>query len=306
MLSPLFQIGKEEEKADYGRFVIEPLAAGFGHTLGTALRRVLLTSLAGAAVTRVNIAGIRHRFTTIVGLKEDVIELLMNIKQLQVSYNGDKPVILKLEAKGPGKVRAKQIETPAVVKIANPDLILANLADRKSRLKIEMVVEKGVGYSPFEEREETKEIGVIPVDASFSPVKRINYEVAATRVGRMTNLDKLVLEIWTNGTIKPSLVLEEAAKILVEYFQQIVEQKKPKPEKKPGKEKIAEHIARLSVEELAISVRMANTLIKGGYQTVGNLLKAGRKKISKVKNVGSKSLKTIEAALIEKGAKLTD
>jgi len=306
LLDPLFQIKKEEEKTDYGRFIIEPLTAGFGHTLGTALRRVLLTSLAGAAVTKVKIAGVRHRFTTLVGMKEDIVELILNIKNLKVGYSGDKPAILKLEASGPGEVKAKAIKAPAVVKIANPDLVLANLASRKSRLKIEMMVEKGVGYSPFEERQEEKEIGVIPIDALFSPVVRVNHQVAATRVGTITNLDKLILEIWTNGTIKPRVALKEAAKILVEYFNQIVEPKKPRPEEKPEKEKVPAYIARLSVEELPIPIRVANTLVKGGYSVVGDIVKAGKKKISKVKNIGEKSVKIIQAALIEKEVKWPD
>lgn len=306
MLDFLFQIKKEEEKADYGRFAIEPLPAGFGHTLGTALRRVLLTSLKGAAVTRVKIAGVRHRFTTLTGLKEDIIELLLNIKQLRVVYGGDKPAVIKLEATGPGEVKAKQIKAPAPVEIANPGFILANLANRETKLKVEMIVEKGVGYSPFEERQDKGEIGVIPIDASFSPVTRVNYEVVATRVGRMTNLDKLILEIWTDGRVKPSVALKGGAQILVEYFKQVVEPKKPKVGKKPEKEKVPDYITRLSVEELNIPVRVANTLIKGGYRSVGEVLKGGKKKIAKVKNIGSKSVKILEAALAEKGVKLPD
>lgn len=304
MLDFLFQIKREEEKTNYGRFAIEPLAAGFGCTLGTALRRVLLTSLEGAAVTKVKIAGVGHRFTTMTGLKEDIIELLLNIKKLRVAYKGDKPVLLKFEATGPGKVKAKKIKAPAQVEIANPDLVLASLANRNSKLKVEMTVEKGVGYSPFEERQEKSKIGVIPVDAAFSPVTRVNYQVAATRVGRMTNLDKLILEIWTDGAVKPSLALKEAAQILVEYFRQLVMPEKPKLAKKPKEETVPDYVARLSVEELAIPVRVANTLAKGGYQNVGDVLKGGRKKIAKVKNVGSKSIKIIEAALVEKGVKL--
>jgi len=301
----LFQVKKEEEKADYGRFSISPLASGFGHTLGTGLRRVLLTSLSGAAVTSVKIAGARHRFTTISGLKEDIIELTLNIKNLRIAYTGKKPTVLKLEANGPGEVKAEQIKTSGEIEIVNPGLVLANLADRKAKLKLEMTVENGVGYSSFEDRqEENQEIGVIPIDALFSPILRVNYEVVATRVGRMTNLDKLVLEIWTDRTIKPSEAMKKAALILVEYFQQMVDPKQPKAAKTEKKENVPEQVARLSVEELAIPVRVANTLIKGGYQTVGDVLRAGKQKISKVKNVGGKSLKTVEAALIEKGVEL--
>ena len=306
MLDFLFEIKKEEERLNFGRFSIEPLPAGFGHTLGVALRRVLLTTLPGSAVTSVKIAGARHRFTTLKGTREDILELILNIKKLRVVHRGEKSITLKLEAQGPGEIKASKIKAPAQVEIANPELILATLANKGSKLKVEMVVEKGVGYSPFEERQKKGEIGVIPIDALFSPVSRVNYQVVATRVGRMTNLDRLIMEVWTDGTIKPSGALKKAAEILGEYFEQIVTPKKPRKEKKQKEGRAPEYIVRFSVEELAIPVRVANTLIKGGYKTVGDVLKGGRKKLSRVKNLGTKSLKIIEVALAEKGVKLTD
>lgn len=306
MLEPLFTIKKKEEKIDYGNFVIEPLAAGFGHTLGTALRRILLTSLPGGAATSVKIASVRHRFTTLEGMKEDILEFILNLKQLRIALTGDKPVSLKLEVTGPGEIKAKQIKSPAQVKIKNPELVLANLADKKSKLKAEIIVEKGIGYSPFEERRMPREIGLIPIDAVFSPVLRVNYQVAATRVGRMTNFDKLIFEIWTDGTIKPLTALVQAADILGEYAQQIVRPKKPKLEEKPEGEKISSQVLRLSVEELSLPVRVANTLIKGGYPTVSDLIEGGPKKVSKVKNLGQKSLKIIKAALAEKEVEWSD
>lgn len=306
MIEPLFQISKEEETAEYGRFVLEPLASGFGHTLGTALRRVLLTALAGAAVTRVKIAGVRHQFTTLTGLKEDIVELILNIKQLRLSYEGDKPVTLKLEANGPGEIKAKNIKTPAGVKIANPELVIASLADKKAKLKVEMTVEKGCGYVPFEEIKTEGEIGLVPVDALFSPVRRVNYQVVATRVGRMTNLDKLILEIWTDATVKPGQVLKKAAALLVEYFQQVAEPKKPVVKSRQKEEEIPGELSRLSVEELSLPVRVANTLIRAKLLTVADLVGSGRKKVSRVKNLGAKSLTIVEAALAEKGLSLGD
>lgn len=306
MLDPLFEIKKEKDQIDYGKFVIEPLAAGFGHTLGTALRRILLTSLPGAAVTKVKIAGVRHRFTTLKGMKEDVLEFILNLKELRITLVGDKPASLKLDVIGPGAIKAKQIRMPAQVKIINPELVLANLADRKSKLKAEITIEKGVGYSPFEERKVLREIGVIPVDAIFSPVVRVNFQVAATRVGRMTNFDKLVFEIWTDGTIKPSVALVKAAETLDKYIQQIIKPQKPKVKKGLGEDKVLSPTLRLSVEELNLPMRIANTLVRSDYLTVGDLLKGGRKKIAKVKNLGQKSLKIIEAALAEREIDLPD
>lgn len=306
MLDPLFEIKKEKDQIDYGKFVIEPLAAGFGHTLGTALRRILLTSLPGAAVTKVKIAGVRHRFTTLNGMKEDVLEFILNLKDLRITLVGDKPASLKLDVIGPGAIKAKQIRMPAQVKIINPELVLANLADRKSKLKAEITIEKGVGYSPFEERKVLREIGVIPVDAIFSPVVRVNFQVAATRVGRMTNFDKLVFEIWTDGTIKPSVALVKAAETLDKYIQQIIKPQKPKVKKGLGEDKVLSPTLRLSVEELNLPMRIANTLVRSDYLTVGDLLKGGRKKIAKVKNLGQKSLKIIEAALAERKIDLPD
>jgi DNA-directed RNA polymerase subunit alpha len=298
MKEPLFQIKKEKEVKNKAVFAIEPLEQGYGHTLGNALRRVLLTSLPGAAVTFVKIAGVRHQFTTLSGLKEDLVELILNIKKIRIKYQGKDPVKVKLEATGPGEVKAKKIKAPAGVEIANPDLVLANLADKKSKLNVEMTIESGFGYSPFEERK-SDVLGVIPVDATFSPIIRVNYNVEATRVGRLTNYDRLVFELETDGTIAPREAVKEAAKILVAYFKQVVEPKVPKKkiEEQPA---ISHETLRLSVQELNLPTRIVNALEKAGYKTVADLIAGDKKEISKVRNLGEKSLKIIEIALKEK------
>lgn len=304
MIVPSFQVKKEKETKDFGQFVIEPLEQGYGHTLGNALRRVLLTSLLGAAITQVKIAGVKHKFSTLAGLKEDMIELILNIKQIRVKYEGEKAIKLTLEKSGPGEVKAGDIKTPAQAEIVNKDQTLADLANRKTTLKAEFLVETGFGYLPAEERK-TEKIGVILVDAAFSPVKRVNYRVEATRVGRRTNLDRLVLEITTDGTIKPSQALKKAAKILVVFFDQIVEPKKVKV-KKEEPEAISSEIMRLTVEELELPTRIVNALRKGGYGTVSDLSAAQPIDLTKVKNLGEKSIKIVKAALFKKGIRLPE
>jgi DNA-directed RNA polymerase subunit alpha len=302
MTEPLFQIKKEKETRDFGHFVIEPLEPGFGHTLGNALRRVLLAALPGAAITQLKITGIKHKFSTLEGLQEDIIEFILNLKQVKINYEGKKPVKINLDKTGPGEIKAGEIKTPATVTIANPDLVLGHLATKKNRLKAEMLVESGYGYLPAEEREIEK-LGEIPVDAIFTPILQVNYRVEATRVGRRTNLDRLVLEITTDGSIKPSKALKQAAEILVKYFHQVVEPKKA-PKVKKIKPEMSDLTLRLTVEELDLPTRIANALRKGGYGTVGDLVVTNEEKLAKVKNLGEKSVKIVEAALAQKGVGL--
>lgn len=298
MEEPLFQVKAEKESQNKGVFVIEPLEQGYGHTLGNALRRVLLTSLPGAAVTFVKIAGVRHQFTTLAGLREDLVDLILNIKKIRIKYQGKEPVKIRLEVTGPGEVTAKKLKVPVKVTIANPDLVLAHLSDKKAKLSVEMTVEAGFGYSPFEERK-SDVLGVIPVDAAFSPVTRVNYQVEATRVGRLTNYDRLILEVETDGTIAPLEAVKEAAKTLIAYFKQVVEPKVPK--KKVEEQPDVPHVTlRLTVEELNLPTRIVNALEKAGYKTVADLITVDKKEIAKVKNLGEKSLKIIAAALKEK------
>lgn len=299
MTQPIFQIKTEKESPTEGVFILEPLEQGYGLTVGNALRRVLLSSLPGAAVTFVKIAGVRHQFTTIPGLKEDVVEFILNIKKLRIRYSGDKEVKIKLEASGPGEIKASEIKTPASVQVVNKDLVLGTLADKKSKVSVEMTIEKGYGYSPFEERK-SETLGVIPIDVLFSPVVRVNSRVEATRVGRMTNFDKLILEVSTDGTISPLAAVKQAAKTIIPYFEQIVEPKKPKV-REEEKVQISSEVLKLMVEELALPTRIVNALEKAGYKTIEDLVSVSKKDISKVKNLGTKSIKIIEAALSEKG-----
>ncbi len=303
MKEPFFQIKTEKETQTEGIFIFEPLDQGYGTTLGNALRRVLLSSLPGAAVTFVKIEGVPHQFTTIAGLKEDVVEFILNIKKLRIRYKGEKDTKIYLEATGPGEIKASQIETPPDVEIVNKDLVLGNLADKKSKISVEMTVERGYGYSPSEERK-SEVLGVIPLDAVFSPVLRVNWRVEATRVGRMTNFDKLILEVLTDGTISPSEAVKEAAKILVSYFGQIVEPKSLTSEGK-GKPEIPASVLNLAIDELNLPIRIVNALEKAGYKTVKDLVSLSKEDISKVKNLGAKSVKIVEAALLEKGARLS-
>jgi DNA-directed RNA polymerase subunit alpha len=298
MNEPLFEIKEEIKEKNYGKFVITPLEQGYGDTLGNALRRVLLTSLSGAAITSVRIAGVKHQFSTLKGMKEDVVEFLLNLKKVKFSYSGEKPVKASLSVKGAGEVKAKDIKVPANCKIANPEFILA-IINKGSKLEAEMEIAAGSGYSPAEERS-TGTIGLIPLDASFSPITRVNYKVEETRVGRLTNFDKLNFEIWTDGTIDPKNALLSAAKILISYFNQIVSPKKVVKEEKVKDDGLG-IVGKLSVEEIGLPTRVANALAKAGYETVEGLVKAKKEDLVKVRNLGEKSLKIITVALAEKG-----
>ncbi len=283
-----------------GFIIIEPLPQGFGMTLGNALRRVLLSSLPGAAVTQAKISGVSHEYSTIKGVKEDVVQILLNLKKIRLSIEGDKPVKLELDIKGPKEVKASDFDLPAGVEISNPDQIIATLADNKTRLEMELTAEKGVGYVPVDDRRGFG-IGIIPLDANFTPISKVNYKVEATRVGQITNFDKLTFEITTDGTITPAESVKEAAKILTDYFTVLVEQKKtPKKEKeddviKPKIDKTA------TIEELELSTRITNSLKNAGIETVDNLMNAPKEDLVKLKNMGAKSLSDIEEKLREKG-----
>lgn len=305
MLEPNFKIKPEIEKEDYGKFIIEPLPQGFGHTLGNALRRVLLTSLEGSAVTAVKISGVKHQFSTLPGLKEDIIELILNIKKIRMQLFDKKEAKMRLSAVGPKEIKAGDIETPPEIEIVNKDLYLCSLADKKSEIDIEFTVEKGLGYQLAEEKK-VETLGVIPVDASFTPVLRVNYKVEATRVGRQTNLDKLILEIWTDKTITPEKALEEAAKILTSYFLQMYEPTKATVEEPVAvTPAISEEILKMLIEELDLPTRICNSLKNGGIETVGQLLGTHKKDLFKIKNLGAKSIMAIEEKLREKGVALS-
>ncbi len=279
--------------------VVEPLPQSYGVTLANSLRRVLLTSLPGAAITQVKIAGVTHEYSTIRGVKEDVVEILLNLKQVRLKIDLDKPIKLSLDVKGPKVVLAKDIEVPSGVKIANPDHYITTLSDSKTKLSIDMKAENGLGYVPVESRRSLS-VGTIPLDATFTPVTRVTYKVEATRVGQITNFDKLILTVTTDETITPQEAVKQASKILTDYFSVLVEQKKPtrgdKAEKAP-RPKIEKDAL---VEELELSTRITNSLRNAGIDTVEKLLKTPKEELVKLKNMGAKSITDIEEKLKEK------
>lgn len=305
MNEPNFSIKTEEEREGYGLFVLEPLEQGYGQTLGNSLRRVLLTSLPGWAITSVKIAGVAHQFSTVPGLKEDVVELLLNLKKIRLNVEGTDSVTMKLEKAGPGSVVAGDFEVSSGATIVNPDLVIGRLADKKSELDIEAVVERGFGYVTADEKK-IDEVGVITLDALYSPVTRVNYRVEATRVGRMTNLDRLVMEIWTDGSIAPINALKRAAKILVSYMMQVYEPKAVGiTDAVAVTPSVSDEILKMRIEELDIPTRIVNALAHGGIETIGQLLGAAKSELMKIKNLGTKSLSIVEEKLREKGVALT-
>ena len=297
MIKPEFKTKTKKKDEGTGIFILEPLTRGYGHTLGNALRRCLLTSIKGRSIVAVKIDGIKHQFSTLEGLKEDIIEFILNLKQVVVKGKTDEPVVLKLSQKGPKKVTAKDIKTPADITIVNKDLVLANLANTKSKLECELHSEVGFGNMLADERTSST-IGVIPLDVSFGPVVQVNYKIETARVGRKTDYDRLVLEIKTDGSVDPEEALLQAAETLTSYFKQVYNPvfEKTDEDEKPVIEENAE-ILDLTVEELDLPTRIANALRRGGYSTVRALVKAKYEDVSKVKNLGGKSLTIIKEKL---------
>ncbi len=301
-MKDLFFLVKEKEiDSGYSQLEIGPLEAGFGHTLGTSLRRVLLLALSGAAITDVVFNNANHQFTTLPGVKEDLVEVILNLKKIRFIVKGEESEVIKisLDKAGPGVVKAGDLEVPAQIEVANKDLVIAHLADKKSRIKAQMTVSCGVGYSPAEDRP-SDALGLIVMDALFSPVKKVNVSVEDVRVGRETNYDKLVLDIWTDGTITAKTALFEAARILTTYFQQVYQpNNNHQSEEKAGDKEPA--IMKESVAEMKLPTRTINALEKAGYKTIGDLVKAEPKDLMEVKNLGKKSVSLVEKVLKKKG-----
>lgn len=300
-----FKVKEIAQKDDYGEFVIEPLLPGYGYTIGNALRRVLYSSIEGAAVTSVRINGVKHRFSSVTGLKENVVDLLLNIKELNLSLpDGKDTGTLKLSVSGSKEITASDLESPDGVEVVNKDLYLGSLSGPKAKLEMDMTVEKGFEYSLAEDRKMST-LGVISTDAIFTPVRRVNYTVEATRVGRQTNLDKLVLRIWTNGSIAPKDAIEKAAKILAQTFTQIYNPKEQETQtESPKTSSIPEELRNLTIDELDLPTRIYNSLRNGGIETIGELLETPRKELVSMRNMGGKSLSVIEEKLQEKGISL--
>ena len=302
------QIECEASSQQYGRFVISPLESGYGITLGNALRRVLLSSLPGAAVTSIRVSDVPHEFATIPHVKEDMTAFILNVKQLRFKIHSDtdESYRIYLSVTQEGEVTAADLQCPSQVEVVNPELHLLTADSNEVNLDIEMVVSRGRGYSPAEERGKLP-IGEIPVDAIFSPVRKANFQVTRTRVGQMTNYDRLVMEIWTDGTITPEAALIESARILVEQFSRIARlQEVPvsvvEPEEK--KERIPSKVARMPIEDLGLSVRAFNCLKRAGISTVGeilHMLEQGEDELLAIRNFGRKSLSELLTILQSKG-----
>jgi DNA-directed RNA polymerase subunit alpha len=291
----------------YGKFVVEPLERGYGTTLGNSLRRILLSSLPGAAVTSLKIDGVLHQFSAVPGVAEDVIDLILNVKGLAIKMHGDNPRLIKIDSQNVNEIKAGDIITDADVEILNPDLHIAHLGDN-NRLYMEMTVEKGRGYVTAERNKQPGQpIGIIPIDSIFTPVRKVNYVVQNTRVGQVTDYDKLIFEVWTNGTTKPDEAISLGAKIMSEHLKLFitltehvgnVEIMVEKEEDK--KEKVLE----MTIEELDLSVRSFNCLKRAGINTVEELTQRTEEDMMKVRNLGRKSLEEVQQKLEALGLSL--
>lgn len=298
--------------SDYGKFEVEPLERGYGTTLGNALRRVLLSSLPGAAVTAVRIEGVLHEFAAMPGIKEDVVQFLLNLKNLALRVQGDKtssePRILRLEAKGIGRVMAADIRCPADVEIANPELYLATISDPNASLNVDIYVETGRGYVPAEQMDRYRgHIGMIQVSALFSPIRKVNYLVEATRVKERTDYDRLILEVWTNGSIQPAEAIARAAQLLQDQIRLFTDFDRyvgePHPGVRPSK-RVETLIPDIRVEELNFSQRTYNRLKSAGIHTLRELSQQTRSQLMRIKNFGKKSLEEVEQKLAKYGITL--
>jgi len=311
---------KKVSSDKYGRFYIEPFERGFGTTIGNGLRRVLLSSIEGSAVTSVKIAGVDHEFTSIKGIMEDVTDIILNVKSLVVRLNSDEPKTMKVSANKQGKVTGADIVADPAIEVISKDLVLATLTEDVN-FEMEMVVENGRGYLPASERIAAmdrfdQEIGVIMVDAVFSPVTRVRYTTEDTRVGQKTNYDRLILEIWTDGTITPEMALVEAAKILRKHMNPFVQYAEPGEEavveqlameEEAAEGKVDEELARklnMSIQELELSVRAGNCLESVKIETVGQLVRMTESDLLKIRSFGKTSLREVKRKLADIGLSL--
>lgn len=306
MVTP--KIEREAEARNYGKFVISPLERGYGITLGNALRRVLLSSLDGAAVTSVRISDIQHEFSDIPGVREDVIRVMLQIKQLRIKLFDVDSARLHLEVRGSGVITAADIIAPPEVEIVNPDLYLFSVDEANVNFDIEMTVEKGRGYSPADDRSGRLPIGELPVDAIFSPVRRLNWDVGSARVGQSTNYDRLVMEIWTDGTIPPEEALSTSARILIDHLRHLAgvseETLMAIVEEETETGRLTSEMIETPIENLDLSVRVFNSLKRTGITTVGEvleLLEKGDEAVMSIRNFGEKSLDELRLKMQEKG-----
>lgn len=306
MVTP--KIERENEARNYGKFIIAPLERGFGDTLGNALRRVLLSSLDGAAISSMRISDVTHEFADIPGVREDVIQVILQVKQVRMILHEGDSSHLHLDVRGEGVVTAADIQVPAEVEIINPELYLFTVDDPATRLDIDFTVDRGRGYSPSTYRSGKLPIGDLPVDAIYSPVKRVNFSVGSARVGQSTNYDRLVMEIWTDGTITPEKAISSSAKILIDHLRLISGVSEETMLIGTEKEVVGSHLsseaAETPIENLDLSVRVFNSLKRTGVKTVGDvleLLDKGDEAVMSIRNFGEKSLDELRDKMKEKG-----
>lgn len=303
------RIEQVELTEDYGRFVVEPLERGYGITLGNSLRRVLLSSLPGTAVTSVRIDGVLHEFSTMPGVVEDTVDIVLNLKKLLVKLYSDEPVVVRIEAKGAGPVYARDIIADASVEILNPDLYIATL-EKDGSLNMEITVAKGRGYVPAERNKQPDHpIGIIPVDSIFTPVTKVNFQVDHTRVGQVTDYDKLTLDIWTDKTIAPDEALSLASKILIEHlklFNDLTDAGSSMEIMVEKEEEAIDRLMEMTIEELDLSVRSYNCLKRAGINTIGELTRKTEEDMMKVRNLGKKSLQEVKDKLGALGLSLRE
>lgn len=307
MVTP--RIESVAESRNYGKFEISPLERGYGITLGNALRRALLSALDGAAVTSVRITDVQHEFSNIEGVREDVIQVMLQLKQLHVKLTDVDSARMHLEIQGEGVVTAADIIAPPEVEIINPDLYLFTIDSSSGVLDMEMAVERGRGYSPADDRSERLPIGELPVDAVFSPVTTVNWSVTSARVGQSTNYDNLIMEVWTDGSISPEEALSTSAMVLIEHLrhvagvsEEILAIAPPEPEEVSSR--LTNEVIETPIENLDLSVRVFNSLKRAGITTVGEvieLLEKGEEAIMSIRNFGDKSLDELREKMREKG-----
>lgn len=301
------KIESDAQTRDYGRFVISPMESGYGITVGNALRRVLLSSLEGAAITSILVRGIHHEFSTIPHVREDMTSLLLNLKQVRFKFTDDQEesARLHLEVRGEGVVTAGDISCPPIVQVVNPEAYLLTTDSAEADLEIEMTVSRGRGYSPAEERGKLP-VGEIPADAVYSPVRKANFKVERTRIGQSSNFDRLIMEIWTDGTISPVEALSTSAQILVQHLALVAEFGNVTIAVEPPVEesRIPERVAEANIEDLDLSVRAFNCLKRAGITKVGEILERlerNENELLSIRNFGQKSLDELKDKLRVKG-----
>ncbi len=307
MITTSFVTKKGEQKDSYGKFILEPLPLSFGNSMGNALRRTLLSSLKGASITQIKIAGASHLFSPLKGVKESALELVLNLQQLKFETPKDGSFKIAIEEKGPKKITGKDIKGEA--EVVNKDLYIGNLTDGKSKLEVDAYVETGIGSLTRDEVEK-KESSYISLDSYFSPVRKVNFKVEEARVGRKSNFDRLILEVWTDGSVSPENALKQASTILKEHFDHILSGKDvpaPKEEEaaaKEGEKVIDPKYKDVIIDELNLPSRVINALLRENIETIADLVKVGRDKLINVKGLGKKSYLLIEEELKKMGIEM--